>query len=246
MISFRLAVAACVVALGISGAVSPASASVPVPLPVALSGHPFVTVKTAPQLRAWGPGANDPGNCVADTRDILGDQANITLTTSGATGNCTDVESPHTYPTTTGYVYEARIYFSNFYQWVAYWMYGNLWPADGETDAVEANFNQNCFSYHYGTTSDPLYTSTCYSAGITPESANIKPGWHTVDIAYGDHSVSVYYDGRLYATATKGVVNDPSWIVFSTGSCNAEGNNECVTGGQLAGYTEVQWLRIFR
>lgn len=247
------------VALGVSMVAIPGQAQAIVPLPVALhSGHPFATEKTADQLRAWGPGGNDPGNCRANRSEITGNSSEVTLSTTGATNDCTDIQSPHTYPTVDGYVYEARLYFSNFYQWLAYWMYGNNWPSQGETDAVEANVGANYFSYHYapcnGSASSSEYSTNPWSydckTTIPADSANLTPGWHTVDIAYGNHAVSVYYDGKLYASVNNShVVNghaDPSWITFSTGSCNTTFNgNVCANGGQRAGYMQVAWIRMF-
>jgi hypothetical protein len=241
----------------ILGGTLPVSASPVSPLPAALASHPFATQKSPTELRAWGPGANDPGNCTANRSEVTGNASEVKLSTTGVTGDCTDIQLPHTYPTVNGYVYEARMYFSNFYQWAAFWMYGSDWPTAGETDAVEANFGVNYFSYHYAPCSSAASSSemstnpwsyTCKST-LKTYSANIAAGWHTVDIAYGNHSVSVYYDGKLYSTASgASVVNgpgDPSWVAFSTSSCNAEGNNECATGGQMAGYVLIQWLRIF-
>ena len=254
---YRCALACVTLAAGVFIIVPHASASTVQPLPKALAGHPLATIKDARVLLSWGPGGNDPGNCVANAREIRGDAANVTLSTTGVTGDCTDIQSPHEYPTVAGYVYEARMYFSNWYQWVAYWMYGNNWPFAGETDAVEANFDANYFSYHYapcnGSVSSSEYSTNPWNydckSTLPTHSPDIQPGWHTVDIAYGTHSVSVYYDGNLFAAVSgASVVNgasDPSWVTFSTGSCNAEGDNECASGGQRSGYTEIQWLRIF-
>lgn len=259
LLPIRLGVALVAgVAVGlVASAPAPAHAASVVPLPPALAGHPLATVKDAAQLLAWGPGGNDPGNCPGNRSEIQGNSHNVTLFTNGVTNDCTDIQSPHTYPTVNGYVYEARMYFSNMYQWLAYWMYGNDWPNAGETDAVEANFDANYFSYHYaacnGQTSSSEYSTNPWTydckSTLATHSTDIGAGWHTVDIAYGTHSVSVYYDGNLYATvANANVVNgpsDPSWITFSTGSCNSGGDNECASGGQKAGYVEIQWLRIF-
>jgi hypothetical protein len=232
-----------------------AHASNPVPLPPPLRNHPFVTEKDATQLFAWGPGSNDPGNCVANTSEIQGNANNITLSTTGQPGDCTDVESPHTYPTTDGYVYESEIYFSNWEDWPAFWMYGNNWPSGGEIDAVEANFDNNYVSYHYGSQSNPQQVST-YNGTIKPVSMNISPGWHTIDISYGGcgsgcGTVAVWYDGTLYATVSGNfVVNgpgDPNWLVYSEGSCDQPNNgNVCAPGAKgVHGYIEVKWLRIF-
>lgn len=260
------AVAGIVASAGIMASVAlapgTARAANPVPLPAALANHPFVTEKDASQLLAWGPGNNDPGNCSANTSEIQGDANNITLSTTGDAGDCTDVESPHTYPTTDGYVYESYVYFSNWEDWPAFWMYGNNWPSGGEIDAVEANFDNNGVSYHYGSASDPQYVSTFDNSGITPQSVNISPGWHTIDISFGGcgsgcGAISVWYDGKLYATVSGDFVvngpDDPNWIVYSEGSCDMpdpsnpqDSNNVCAPGAEgVPGHIEVAWLRIF-
>lgn len=233
-----------------------AHAANPVPLPAALANHPFVTQKDASQLLAWGAGSNDPGNCSANTSEIQGNSSNVTLSTTGAAGDCTDIESPHTYPTTDGYVYESDIYFSNWEDWPAFWMYGNNWPSGGEIDAVEANFDNNYVSYHYGSESNPQQVSTFDNDGLSPKSVNISPGWHTIDVSYGGcgtgcGTISVWYDGTLYATVSGDFVvngaDDPNWIVYSEGSCDQPDNgNVCASGAEnVPGYIEVKWLRIF-
>jgi hypothetical protein len=253
-----IGIATAVAILAISTMASNASAQTIVPLPKALAvGHPFATQKTPTELRGWGPGANDPGNCPGNRSEITGNASEVTLSTSGKTGDCTDIELPHTYPTVNGSVYEARMYFSNFGQWLAYWQYGNNWPYGGETDAVEAQFGVNYVSYHYAPCSNQRASSeystnpwayTCKTT-LPVHSANLGAGWHTVDIAYGNHAVSIYYDGNLYTTVSgPNVVNgpsDPNWIVFSTGSCNAAGYNSCANGQGAPGYIEIQWLRMF-
>jgi hypothetical protein len=249
-------IAALAAVPGTAHAASPAlhPAANPVPLPVPLRNHPFVTAKDATQLYAWGPGSNDPGNCVANTSEIKGNASDVTLSTTGNYGDCTDIESPHTYPTTDGYVYESRIYFSNWEDWPAFWMYGNNWPSGGEIDAVEANFDKNYVSYHYGSSSNPQSVST-YNNTITPQSANISPGWHTIDISFGGcgtkcGTISVWYDGNLYATVSGSFVvngpDDPNWITYSEGSCDQPNGDVCAPGAEgKPGYIEVQWLRIF-
>jgi hypothetical protein len=237
----------------------PARAATITPLPAVLaSGHPFATQKTATELRNWGPGANNPGNCRANRSEITGDASAVRLSTTGATNDCTDIELPHTYPSVNGYVYEARMYISNFYQWMAYWAYGNNWPYQGEYDAVESDHGANYFSYHYapcsGSASSSEYSTNPWSyackSTLRTYSVNLTVGWHTIDLAFGDHEASVYYDGNLFARVSgANVVNGPAnpvWLTFGTGSCNTTFNgNTCASGGQRSGYIAIQWLRMF-
>ena len=86
-----------------------------------------------------------------------------------------------------------------FFHWPAFWMYGNNWPSGGEIDAVEANFDKNYVSYHYGSVSNPQQVST-FNETLTPVSMNISPGWHTIDISYGGAA----RDAELFPCGTTG------------------------------------------
>src|SRR5215469_3151297 len=98
---------ACVLAasglasLSLQTGATQAQAANPVPLPPPLANHPYATTKTGAQIAAWGPGGNAPGNCTnPNTSEIsTNSSGDAVLTTSGATGDCVDLESPHTYPT---------------------------------------------------------------------------------------------------------------------------------------------------
>lgn len=246
-----------------------AHAANPVPLPTALRNHPFATEKLGQEIFNWGPGANHPGNCNANTSELSYDGTNAVLTTTGQAGDCTDIESPHTYPTADGYVYESRVYNSNFTQWNSYWMYGNNWPTDGEIDSYEGGSGTSFMSYHFAAppSSPPYSYSTCNSTNSCdgnaaplqagPSSPNITPGWHTVDISFGGHgagqgAVSVWYDGTLYGTVygpnvlNHGSQNDPYWFTWGTGSCNSASNgNVCNGTFPDPGTVKVAWIRIF-
>lgn len=260
-------VALAVAAAGLLAIPGTAHASNPVPLPAALRDHPFATQKLGQEIFNWGPGANNPGNCQANASELSYDGANAVLTTSGQAGDCTDLESPHTYPTSDGYVYESRVYFSNYTQWDSFWMYGNSWPADGEIDAVEGGAGTSFMSYHFAAPpSAPPYSYSTCSNGCDgnaaplqdgPHGANITPGWHTVDISFGGHGagqgqVAVWYDGALYGQVwgtnvlNGGSQNDPYWFTWGTGSCNSASNGNICNGTYPDPGTEkVAWIRIF-
>ena len=266
------AAAMILTAAGLSAVVlaGPAQAANPVPLPPALVNHPYATTVTGAQIAAWGPGANDPGNCTdPDTKEIsTNSSGDAVLTTSGATGDCVNVQSPHTYPTTDGYVYETYADFSNWTQWDSFWMYGSNWPTAGEIDATEGGDGINAISYHYEGSDGPASLSSCNDtnncdSGATPLSTEpknpaISPGWHTIDISFGGcgtgcGAIDVWYDGVLYGTVSGSEVldggsqDDPFWVTYSTGSCDAEGVDVCNSsnGGQTGGSVTVAWLRIF-
>lgn len=224
-----------------------------VPYPAALVNHPYVKTFDPAELYGWRNPTNDPGNCAPNPSEVSDAGSAVVVHTTGANGDCATIQSLHTYPVSDGYVYEAKVYFSaipgtqQFADWNAFWMYGNDWPVDGETDAVETTFGTQFVSYHYGTNNSEV--STCNvsnhcdaSAGpITPRSANITPGWHIVDIAYGDHRIQIFYDGHVYTTIAGSFVDPkPSWITFSAGSSSS------MDQVNIPGEVAVQWLRVFK
>lgn len=244
-----------------------AHASSPVPLPAPLANHPFAWQWSGAQMKSFGPGANKPGNCTANTSELtVLASGYLQESTTGATGDCTDFESPHTYPSLDGYVYEARVYFNNLTQWNSFWMYGDNWPVDGETDSFEGGSGVSYMSYHYEGSSGPASYSTCNNTNgcdssatplqSGPLSPNVTPGWHTIDISYGGHGagqgqVAVWYDGTLYGqvwgpNVLAGGTDPGQWITVGTGSCNSAANgNVCGSSGQTSGVTQVAWIRAF-
>lgn len=263
--------ASVLVSLSLAMATTQAGAANPIPLPAPLASHPYATTKTGVQIAAWGPGSNAPGNCTnPNTSEIsTNSSGDAVLTTSGVTGDCVDLESPHTYPTSDGYVYETYVDFSNWTQWDSFWMYGSNWPTDGEIDAAEGGDGINAISYHYEGTNGPASMSSCNDANncdssatpltTEPNNPEISPGWHTIDISFGGcgtgcGAVDVWYDGKLYGTVSGtnvlngGSQDDPYWITYSTGSCDSANNGDVCNssnGGQTGGTVTVAWLRIF-
>jgi hypothetical protein len=233
-----------------------------VPYPAALrTGHPFGQEIDPATLAgsAWNNPGNDPGNCAPDPKAVSVNASGYAqLTTTGAANNCVSIQSPHTLPTTAGYVYEADVYFSSFQGWPAFWMYGNDWPAAGEIDAVEANFGSNYVSWHYAPCSGSSGSSeistnpwsyACKSS-VSPVGPNIQAGWHIVDLAFTSSGVQVYYDGALYVTinesVTTGNTADPMWLTISEGSCAANGSNDCARGALgTPGNVQVKYVRMF-
>ncbi len=90
--------ASVLVSLSLAMATTQAGATNPVPLPAALANHPYASTKTGAQIAAWGPGSNAPGNCTNPNASEVSTNSSgdAVLTTSGATGDCVDLESPHT------------------------------------------------------------------------------------------------------------------------------------------------------
>jgi hypothetical protein len=243
----------------------------PVPYPGALRNHPFAKAWSPTDLYNWGPGSNAPGNCSnPNTGEITNHDSYVELSTTGATGDCVDLESPHEYPTTDGYVYEAEINVSNWTQWLSFWMYGSNWPVGGEIDAIEGGSGRNYVSYHYEGANGPTSVSNCNNTngcdanagpitqpGNSETLSNISPGTHIIDISYGGcgsgcGAIGVWYDGTEVALVSGtyvldgGSTNDPYWITFSTGSCNSASNgNVCGSQGQTSGDIQIEYLRAF-
>jgi hypothetical protein len=256
--------------LSVVALAGPAQAANPVPLPPALANHPYNNTKTGAQIAAWGPGANDPGNCTNPNKSEISvnSAGDAVLKTSGATGDCVNLQSPHTYPTTDGSVYETYADFSNWTQWDSFWMYGSNWPTAGEIDATEGGDGINAISYHYEGTDGAAQMSSCNDNNgcdssatpltTEPNNPEISPGWHTIDISFGGcgagcGAIDVWYDGKLYGTVSGtdvldgGSQDDPYWITYSTGSCDANGADVCNSdnGGQTGGTVTIAWLRMF-
>lgn len=245
---------------------SPANASTPVPLPAALHSSKFSQQWNGAELVSFGPGPNQPGNCTSNSKEVtVNKDGYAQILTNGTVGDCADIESKHEYPTVPGYVYESRIYFSNFTQWDAYWMYGSNWPTAGEIDAVEGGPGVSDISYHYEGPNGPASMSSCNSSNNCDSSASpltsephgnpevIKPGWHTIDISFGKDSIGVWYDGALYGTVSgpnvldHGSGDDPFWITWGTGSCDMPTNADVCNQQQPPdpGNIQIAWERIF-
>ncbi|MBO0801745.1 MAG: glycoside hydrolase family 16 protein [Nocardiopsaceae bacterium] len=246
---------------GLAGTTQAARAATPVPYPPALANHPFAKEWDPSELATspWSTPSNAPGNCAVNSSlPYINSSGYAELDTTGNAGDCESIESPHTYPTADGYVYEADIYFSTWENWSSFWMYGNDWPQDGEIDAVEANLDNNYVTWHYGTGNSTIGTGSWNDQVVTPTSANISPGWHIIDIAFGGNRIQVFYDGQPYVTIPEtltATTDDPMWITFSDGSCDAQtssnpsGPNECAKNGTLGvgvpGNIQIKWLRAF-
>jgi hypothetical protein len=268
--SASMLAASVLTSLSLAMVTTQAQATTPKPLPAPLANHPYGTTKTGLQIAAWGPGSNAPGNCTnPHTSEIsTNSSGDAVLTTSGATGDCVDLESPHTYPTVDGYVYETFADFSNWTQWDSFWMYGSNWPTAGEIDATEGGDGINAISYHYEGAAGPAQMSSCNDTNncdssatpltTEPKNPEISPGWHTIDISYGTCGagcgvIDVWYDGTLYGTVSGanilngGSQDDPYWITYSTGSCDSDNGDVCNSsnGGQTGGTVTIAWLRIF-
>lgn len=270
---FLLLAALILVSLSLVG-VNSAHAANPVPYPAALqSGHPWAGDTSPTGLFNWGPGSNAPGNCTNPNQgEIVNHTSYVQLSTSGATGDCNDLESPHQYPTnggattpTGGYVYETKIEVSNWGQWFSFWGYGSNWPVGGEIDTVEGGSGRNYVSYHYQGSGGPASVSNCNNTNgcngnagpITVPSnsftlTNISPGVHIVDVAYGNcgtgcGAVTVYYDGNEVAQVSGSFVmnggnHDDPFWLVFSNGSCNSANNGNVCG---SGGQQGGWVKVY-
>lgn len=254
-------IAGCCLALGLVAGTPKAHASNPVPYPAALAGHPYARDWSLSEMAGstWTP-ANNPGNCPANPGAVSLQNGYVQLNANGVSGNCTAIESPHTYPTVNGYVYEAKIYASTNANWSSMWAYGDNWPNGGEIDATEMDHEANYVSWHETGTngcsnnekSTNPWTYAC-KTNLTPTSAPnfAYHQWVIVDYAYTSTGVDVYYNGQLYVHVPESVTQGggaPAWLTFSNGSCHSNNNGDtCLnpSDATVAGNFAIAYFRVF-
>jgi beta-glucanase (GH16 family) len=103
---------------------------------------------------------------------------------------------------------EARVYFPSvegeFANWPVVMTLGHAWPADGEDDIAESLAGRPCFAWHF----------VGHTAGFTGCDLSMTPGWHTVAADWESGTIRWYYDGRLVGMQTKGVTDEPMYVVL--------------------------------
>jgi hypothetical protein len=185
---------------------------------------------TGSQLKSWNATSSF---CQEDSWEV-GDGSVSTdssddavLATTGHDGSCVGLVSPGTYSSA---VIEAYVYFpplpgssGTIANWTSLWLTNQAdWPQDGELDATEAEpaTGVNAVAYHWGTAGSPLWMSTdgyAQDGSLPVDGANLKPGWHVVDIVYTQGFFAVYYDGAEYTSLSNGIVTgDPVNIIISS------------------------------
>jgi hypothetical protein len=220
------------------------------PLPKPLTGYELAKTFTGADIAgpAWNAPMNNPGGCLPNPAAIsLTKSGAASMATTGEAGDCVQAESPHTYPTAPGYVYEASVYDSSFRDWGGYWSYGSNWPDGGELDVVESLRGASYVSYHY--TGNATVSTVPWHQALKAAGKDITTGWHIVDVAYFAQKIEIFYDGQLYVTiAGKYITTTPAWIVFGDGSCQSATYNVCASDSDIGvkGNFEVKWMRIFK
>jgi hypothetical protein len=189
-----------------------------------------------------------------------GSNGAATLTTNATPGSCVALISPGAY---SSGVIEASMYFpaqpgkpKTIANWTGIWLAGPSWPSDGELDAVEVEpvDGTSAVTWHSGTSSALFTASTSvyFPPRLPVHTANVTPGWHTVDIAYAKGSFAVYYDGKLYTSYSSShvtgrplniyvtMVNTPntSWVLQHIGGAPINSANQPAT-------LQVKYLRVW-
>ena len=214
---------------GISFIFTPGIATASSPVPLAGSDHAksLILNDTGAKLKSWNQTAAlcspNPGYLAngAVSTDASGD---IKLTTTGQSGSCIGLISPGSY---SSGVIEARVNFpalpgkpGTIANWTGLWLSGKTWPNDGELDAVEVEpvDARNAVTWHSGTQAAPFVASTSgYFPNKLPEkTANLKPGWHTVDIVYAKGYFAIYYDGKLFTSYTNSQITGHPLNIYVT------------------------------
>jgi Glycosyl hydrolases family 16 len=182
---------------------------------------------TGSQLESWNQTSsfcpNQPPGFVGDGKVATDGSGNVTLTTTGSPGSCAGLISPQA---VSSGVVEADIDFpalpgkpDTIANWTGLWMTdAATWPTDGEIDATESEpvNGVDAVSWHSGTQSQQFVASTddFFPAQLPRQSANLTPGWHTVDIAYTKGFFAVYYDGQQYTSFTSDNVTGSALNIY--------------------------------
>jgi len=211
---------------GASGTVSAPSS--PTPLAGAQYAKSLILNDAGARLKSWNKTPSDcPANpgYFADGAVTADSSGAIKLTTTSKRGSCVALVSPGAYSSD---VIEADIYFpalpgqpGTIANWTAFWLTdGPAWPKAGELDAVEVEpvDATNAVTWHSGTASSlfTVSTSPYFPPRLPAKAANLKPGWHTVDIVYTSGFFAVYYDGRMYTSYSGSQVTGSPLNIYLT------------------------------
>lgn len=203
------------------------AAAVPAPVGGAKYAGSLKLNDAGSRLKSWNKTASYcPQNTgsIANGKVTASASGDLKLTTAGERGSCVALISPGAY---SSGVIQADIDFpalpgkpGSIANWTGFWLTGPAWPADGELDAVEVEpiDGRSAVTWHSGTTAAPFATSTSgyVPARLPVTSADLTPGWHTVDMVYAKGFFAVYYDGRQYTSYTSGSVTGRPLNIYLT------------------------------
>jgi hypothetical protein len=191
------------------------AAAVPAPVGGAKYAGSLKLNDAGSQLKSWNKTASYcPQNTgsIANGKVTASASGDLKLTTAGERGSCVALISPGAY---SSGVIQADIDFpalpgkpGSIANWTGFWLTGPAWPADGELDAVEVEpiDGRSAVTWHSG----------YVPARLPVTSADLTPGWHTVDMVYAKGFFAVYYDGRQYTSYTSGSVTGRPLNIYLT------------------------------
>ena len=125
--------------------------------------------------------------------------------------------------------------------WTSFWLVNqDKWPVDGELDAAEAEpvDGTNAVSWHSGPDDSSVFvasTDTCHEVRLPASGANLRPGWHVVDIVYTKGFLAVYHDGHQYTRYTSAKVTSAALNILLTSTVTPA----CSTARSLMGGSPV-------
>jgi hypothetical protein len=208
-------------------------------------------------LGSWASPSTCTGHgWAADGTVVTGSGGNLLLTTTGQASSCAALASPGTYSSA---VIQAAIYFpacpgkpGSIANWTAFWLADAAsWPEAGELDGVETQppTGENAVSWHSGTANrgTPSYNVSTVNDGwfhgtpLATKTANLTPGWHTVDIVYTKGFMAVYYDGKLYTSFANGNVTGDPLTIYLTTDVDPHSENDATSPVTI----KVQYLKIW-
>jgi hypothetical protein len=166
------------------------------------------------------------GSCLVLSVDDRGRAAVVT-------SNPRNGDTEHGFQIGTDVVVEARVrlpgWAGRIHAWPAWWVNGQRWPRDGETDIVEGLKGRATTNYHSSgghTVSDPV------------------PGawggtWHTYALERGRGQNRIYWDGRLVDSYPTDDGGAPQYLVFTLRPSDPP-------DGAGAVELEVDYVRVWR
>jgi hypothetical protein len=133
----------------------------------------------------------------------------------------------------TGVVVEARVRIpgngSRIHAWPAWWVNGQVWPLDGETDIVEGLSGRATTNYHSSgghTVSDPIPGSW-------------GGDWHTYALERERGRNRIYWDGRLVASYRTDDPGAPQYLLFTL-------RHSIPPDGTRTAELQVDYVRVWR
>jgi hypothetical protein len=198
------------------------------------NGTALDTSKWAPHWFVEGGNQNNVGTYASNVSVANGNlMLRLASATSGASVN---TESNSGYAVRVGGYAEARVYFPGsstepIYNFPAWWISGNPWPAGGEHDIAEGLGGDLTVNYHS--------PSGSHNQGAVP--GTWDNAFHTYGVYRKASSADVYWDGKLVKSYPTDDNAAGEYLILNVG---ASGSRAAVTGA--AGAIKVDYVRAWR